>query len=221
MRFDGNLKTWNDDGGFGFIATAQGGDDIFVHISAFPHGRRPTIGECGEPLSFEIDHNKDGKKRAVDVRRPLPAGFATPSKLARQVDRPPRRSYLSVVIVLALVAGIGGYGYSVYSKRVRAISEGIVGSTPAQPEAPLNARCDGRVHCSLMTSCAEATFFLRHKDQSPMHCRRAELVAFLACNASIGCPLAGNIPFFSAFRETSTQDARALSYTRSFTPSPC
>jgi cold shock CspA family protein len=119
MRFEGTLKTWNDDRGFGFIATTQGGDDIFVHISAMPRGRRPTI---GEPLSFEIDHNKDGKKRAVNVRHPVPAGFATPSKLTRPVDRPPRRRYLEVVIVLVLVAGIGGYGYSVYSKRVRAIS---------------------------------------------------------------------------------------------------
>lgn len=62
MRFEGTLKTWNDERGFGFIAATQGGDDIFVHISAMPHGRRPTI---GEPLSFEIDLNKDGKKRAV------------------------------------------------------------------------------------------------------------------------------------------------------------
>jgi cold shock CspA family protein len=159
MRFEGTLKTWNDDRGFGFIATTQGGDDIFVHISAMPRGRRPTI---GEPLSFEIDHNKDGKKRAVNVRHPVPAGFATPSKLTRPVDRPPRRRYLEVVIVLVLVAGIGGYGYSVYSKRVRAISEGIVSGTPAETAAPLNARCDGRVYCSQMTSCAEATFFLRN-----------------------------------------------------------
>lgn len=31
------------------------------------------------------------------------------------------------------------------------------------PEAaPANVRCDGRQHCSQMTSCAEATQFLRH-----------------------------------------------------------
>jgi cold shock CspA family protein len=159
MRFEGTLKTWNDDRGFGFIATTQGGDDIFVHISAMPRGRRPTI---GEPLSFEIDHNKDGKKRAVNVNRPVRAAVTSPSSLARRLDRPPRRSYTEVVIVLALVAGIGGYGYNAYSKRVRAISEGIVGSTPVRAAAPLNARCDGRVYCSQMTSCAEATYFLKN-----------------------------------------------------------
>jgi hypothetical protein len=37
-----------------------------------------------------------------------------------------------------------------------------VGSTPAQTAAPLNARCDGGVYCSQMTSCAEARFPLRN-----------------------------------------------------------
>ena len=159
MRFEGTLKAWNDDRGFGFIATSHGGDDIFVHISAMPRGRCPTI---GEPMSFEIDHSKDGKKRAVNVSRPVRAGFASASKMPRRLDRPPRRSYLEVVVVLALVTGIGWYGYGVFSKRARATSEGIVGSTPAQTAAPLNARCDGRVYCSQMTSCAEATFFQKN-----------------------------------------------------------
>jgi micrococcal nuclease len=30
------------------------------------------------------------------------------------------------------------------------------------PAAPGAARCDGRIHCSQMTSCAEATWFLQH-----------------------------------------------------------
>jgi len=44
MRFDGTLKTWNDERGVGFIAPSQGGDDIFVHIQAFaPRSGRPQI----------------------------------------------------------------------------------------------------------------------------------------------------------------------------------
>ncbi|MCP9850212.1 cold shock domain-containing protein, partial [Cyanobium sp. Morenito 9A2] len=34
MRLRGNLKSWNDERGFGFIEPAQGGKDIFVHIKA-------------------------------------------------------------------------------------------------------------------------------------------------------------------------------------------
>jgi cold shock CspA family protein len=60
MRFDGTLAKWNDDRGFGFITAAQGGQEVFVHITSFPRGAgRPRLGEL---LSFEIELNKDGKK---------------------------------------------------------------------------------------------------------------------------------------------------------------
>jgi len=46
MRFDGTLKKWNDERGFGFIAPMQGAQEIFVHISAFPRdGSRPMLEE--------------------------------------------------------------------------------------------------------------------------------------------------------------------------------
>lgn len=31
-----------------------------------------------------------------------------------------------------------------------------------EPASASNFRCDGRIHCSQMTSCAEATYFLRN-----------------------------------------------------------
>ena len=65
MRFDGKLKSWNDDRGFGFIEPAQGGDEIFVHIKGFPPGTgRPVIGLL---LSFEVGLGPQGKKRAKSV----------------------------------------------------------------------------------------------------------------------------------------------------------
>ena len=36
-----------------------------------------------------------------------------------------------------------------------------VAAIPTQPEPTLNVRCDGRQHCSQMTSCAEAKAFLQ------------------------------------------------------------
>ena len=35
MRFDGTLKSWNDERGFGFIDPRHGDEEIFVHIKAF------------------------------------------------------------------------------------------------------------------------------------------------------------------------------------------
>lgn len=41
MRFEGFVKSWNDDRAFGFIEPDQGGQDIFAHITAFPARTHP------------------------------------------------------------------------------------------------------------------------------------------------------------------------------------
>lgn len=65
MRIDGKLKTWNDERGFGFIETGNGGQDIFVHIKAFWRGAgKPQVGQI---VTFEIEMGPAGKKRATKV----------------------------------------------------------------------------------------------------------------------------------------------------------
>jgi uncharacterized membrane protein YsdA (DUF1294 family)/cold shock CspA family protein len=66
MRFEGTLKTWNDDRGFGFIEPAAGGEDIFVHIKAF--GARDGRPQVQQPVSFEVELGPQGKKRAKNVQ---------------------------------------------------------------------------------------------------------------------------------------------------------
>lgn len=69
MRIEGNLKTWNDERGFGFIAPAQGGQDLFVHIKDFPAGSgRPQVGQA---LTFTVVSGADQKKRATAVQYPV------------------------------------------------------------------------------------------------------------------------------------------------------
>lgn len=71
MRFEGIVKSWNDERGFGFIEPLQGGQEIFVHIKAFRARRgRP---QPGQPLTFEIELNAQGKKRASKVELVRPA----------------------------------------------------------------------------------------------------------------------------------------------------
>jgi uncharacterized membrane protein YsdA (DUF1294 family)/cold shock CspA family protein len=66
MRFEGILKSWNDDRGFGFIEPVQGGQEIFVHINAFQtRSARPQV---NEPVSFEVEIGPQGKKRAKNVQ---------------------------------------------------------------------------------------------------------------------------------------------------------
>ncbi|CAN7315841.1 cold shock and DUF1294 domain-containing protein [Variovorax sp. LjRoot84] len=65
MRFEGTLKTWNDERGFGFIESSQGGQEIFVHVKAFKaRTGRPQINQV---FSFEIELGPQGKKRAKNV----------------------------------------------------------------------------------------------------------------------------------------------------------
>lgn len=72
MRIKGKLKSWNDDRGFGFIDPIQGGQEIFVHITAFgPLRDRPELNEL---VWFEVEPGPRGKLRAKNVefvRRPV------------------------------------------------------------------------------------------------------------------------------------------------------
>jgi len=91
MRIDGTLKSWNDERGFGFIDPTQGGQEIFVHIKAFEvRTERPQV---SQRLTFEVEVNPDGKKRAKLVqqvrltrassrRRDSPAQWGTASYFA-------------------------------------------------------------------------------------------------------------------------------------------
>jgi len=65
MRFEGIIKSWNDERGFGFIEPARGGEEIFVHIKAFMRSNgRPQV---NQRVSFEVALGPQGKKSALNV----------------------------------------------------------------------------------------------------------------------------------------------------------
>jgi uncharacterized membrane protein YsdA (DUF1294 family)/cold shock CspA family protein len=71
MRFEGILTSWNDDRGFGRIESTQGGEPIFVHVSAWPHGAgRPQLNQA---VTFEVKLGPKGKRaqrvQLIQVRR--------------------------------------------------------------------------------------------------------------------------------------------------------
>jgi uncharacterized membrane protein YsdA (DUF1294 family)/cold shock CspA family protein len=53
---------WNDERGFGFVRPDQGGEDFFIHITAFRKDieRRPDI---GDPVQYQIAREVRSKKR--------------------------------------------------------------------------------------------------------------------------------------------------------------
>lgn len=138
MRQEGILKTWNDDRGFGFIEPLHGGQEVFVHIKAFPD--RSARPEVGAALSFEVELNADGKKRAKRVEWLRARRRAGPS-LAESPARWGAATYLVIPLgfVLAAVAAhflkvpawvVGWYGvaslvcFGVYARDKSAAIQG-------------------------------------------------------------------------------------------------
>jgi len=163
MRSTGILRSWNDERGFGFIAPTQGGSEIFVHISAFARdGSRPVVGET---LTFELGRGKDGKPQAVKVVR-----TAVGQQQPRRNPAPSRSRWpgrLGQVLALCLVAAVANWGVNRYQasanrRHLEALPSVAAPAEAAAPPASASYRCDGRTHCSQMTSCAEATWFINH-----------------------------------------------------------
>lgn len=162
MQTEGTLSRWNEEKGYGFITPKRGGQDIFVHISAFPEdGQRPLL---HEKLSFMIEVEKNGRKRATKIERPGQKRLAL-----QQKARPRKRSGRAGLLASsALLIAILAYGYiGFYGPHQDADQVAPVNST--QETAPTSTTpketpfsCDGRTLCSQMTSCKEAEYFLRH-----------------------------------------------------------
>jgi len=108
MRFEGTLKEWHAERGFGYIAPQEGGQMLFVHISAFPADGPPPAD--GERLSFEIVSGREGRKQCARVQRlaqrgALPHAWLTPPPQRQRAKR--RRLSWTVGVFAALLLGLG------------------------------------------------------------------------------------------------------------------
>lgn len=185
MRFEGTLVQWNDDRGFGFIAPEPPAPKVFVHFSAFARDvRRPQLGDA---LTFEIRPDSQGRKQAASVRRVASGAAVRPPAASKplhsqgpQPHRPPqsarRASGISarlVALIVLCVCSAAAYWWSAHrlgaGSPPSAVAEppsAAVTSVPLNSPVPLARKvsfhCDGRQHCSQMTSCAEAKYFLQH-----------------------------------------------------------
>jgi len=64
----GTVKWFNATKGFGFIQPDDGGQDVFVHISAVERSSLGSLNE-GQKLSYELERDqRSGKESAVSLK---------------------------------------------------------------------------------------------------------------------------------------------------------
>jgi CspA family cold shock protein len=64
----GTVKWFNSTKGFGFIQPDNGGQDVFVHISAVERAGMGTLND-GQKISYEIVQDKRSGKSSADNLR--------------------------------------------------------------------------------------------------------------------------------------------------------
>ena len=123
MPFTGTIQSWRDDRGFGFIQPTQGGQEIFVHIKSFTSrgGSRPQV---GQRVTFEIELNAQGKKRAKNVAVASATKVSAAPNKRRAANSPAQwgtaslfalPAFLLVYVVVAVIWGVPGWVAALYA----------------------------------------------------------------------------------------------------------
>jgi cold shock CspA family protein len=149
MRYQGKIEVWKDDRGFGSITPGSGGAPVFVHITGFKNGQRRPSGN--ELVTYEVFNDP---KRGLRAQNVAFYGAIQPS-----VRKEGRRLSKFFMIALFMV-GIGIYAWqhlSPNSVKLFPAVESILGVEDIE-----EFECQGKRHCSEMTSCEEAIFYLKN-----------------------------------------------------------
>lgn len=102
----GKITQWKDDKGFGFIVSEDGGEKLFVHISAVKtQGRRPQVGDI---VLYDAMRDSQGRPKAkAVVIEGVVSEKKTYSKKRIHTELPKKDAldYVSIVLVILSLAG--------------------------------------------------------------------------------------------------------------------
>ncbi|MGK0409977.1 MAG: cold shock CspA family protein [Shewanella psychromarinicola] len=171
----GMLVRWNTEKGFGFIKSEIGDNqDVFIHISTLKHmARKPIV---GDEMLFHRENQPDGKVKAVKATIEGVAVVSNTTRPASHTSQHHRNSQshhdenyrsspvLGRIIMLTILIGVGVFGYKQYQKMTATpvlTNQDVEQMQWIEPTPSF--RCEaGKTHCSQMTSCEEATFYIRN-----------------------------------------------------------
>ncbi len=188
----GLLVRWNDEKGFGFIQPEKNAaQDVFIHISVLKKmARKPIVGDS---ILFQTEVQNDGKRKAVIASIEgvaVVAASATTRSHSHIQSRnenfnnknkahyhSPRKSSFNTIIPLLIIVAIVIFGFKQYQEfnEAPAIDEvPVLTNEDTQPmpiyeSATPRFQCEaGKTHCSHMSSCAEATFYIQNCPNTQM-----------------------------------------------------
>ena len=105
QTYQGVIKSWKQDRGFGFIESAAAEKDIFIHIRDIKHsGYEPKI---GDNVSYKLMVDKQGKVKAYDAYidgQPIIRPAIGKTKVApKKINRPDNRLLGIIFLFIALI----------------------------------------------------------------------------------------------------------------------
>ncbi len=160
-RAKGVLKKWFDDKGFGFITPDKGNKDIFVHISAFDRNipRKP---KTGDTIFYHVTTDKNGKLKAVNaaIEGAAPVNHTKSRRLKQTYKGRKKSSWKFLVMCSVLLVGAGSMLFNRFQSTGGDISSFI--SVPGKSDQSARYTCSGKTHCSEMSSCEEAKYYIHN-----------------------------------------------------------
>lgn len=97
----GEITSWNDEKGFGFISPSSGGRKIFIHINDFSwKHKRPCEGLS---VVYDLGTDAEGRRCAVGV---------CPREGHRRLTRADRQMFVSLALSVAFFVVVGGFAFA-------------------------------------------------------------------------------------------------------------
>lgn len=159
--YRGQLTKWDHGKGFGFIKSSELNQDTFIHISALKHmSRKPKQGDF---IYFDVEQYK-GKSRATNARI---EGVKANTSFKVSKGYKPRSS--DKLIYVAVIIAIAAFTFQRLDiSQSNQVPQKQLLQNSIKEKYTQQFTCDGRQHCSQMTSRAEAEFFTKHCPNTKM-----------------------------------------------------